>query len=118
MKKLLLSSSLFVAMLTLSACPAPNAADSGTNTDSGSNGSASGNANVGAGANLQASSLTKAQYIQILTCAKGKNPAAAAAFDAQINAVNAIPDSTWAVVAAQAQFQASLNQAVAAACGV
>ncbi len=116
MKKIILSSGLFLVLLTLSACPAPNAADGSSNGST--DGSTSGNVNVGVDGNLQATSLTKAQYIQILTCAKGKNPAAAVAFDAQINAINSIPESSWAVIASQAQFQASLNQAVAAACGV
>lgn len=111
MKNIILSSGLLLALLSLSACPAPNAADGTTN---GSN--TSGNTTVGG--SLQASSLTKVQYIQILQCAKAKNPAAAAAFEAQINAINSIPDSSWAIIASQTQFQASLNLAVAEACGV
>lgn len=85
-----------VSMLLLTACgPAPNAngtgTGTGTDTGTGTGANASGNATA-----------SKSAYIAALTCIKNKTPDAnqKAAIDANIAAVNAVPDTTWAAVSA------------------
>lgn len=103
------------ALSLLSACATPNGSSpaNGTTTGTGSSGtgtsaSASGNATA-----------TKQAYIQALTCIKGKSTTAdqRAAIDANIAAVNMVPDSTWAAVSASmtVSYNAWL-QAIGGAC--
>ena len=76
-----------------SASPSPS---SGNTT--GGNASAGGSTTVGAGGAL----ATKQAYINFLNCLKTQ-PAyasASAGIDAQIAAINQVPDSTWAQVSA------------------
>lgn len=118
MKKSLLFSGLLCLALSLSACPTtgvPGGANSpgSENTEPGNNtgNTAGGNASVGGNV-----SISKAQYVQMLQCLATQNTALAAAVNAQIAAVNAIPEASWAAVAANAEYQTYIQQATAAAC--
>jgi hypothetical protein len=119
MKKQFIFSGLLCLALSLSACPTtgvPGGANTpadgsstGNNTNTG--GSTGGNASVGGSA-----SISKAQYVQMLQCLASKNTQMTAVVNAQIAAINAIPESSWATVAANAEYQAYIQQASAAAC--
>lgn len=119
MNKSLLFSGLLCLALSLSACPTtgvPGGANTpaeGSTTDNNNNSGAAagGNASVGGSA-----SISKAQYVQMLQCLATKNTEMSAVINAQIAAVNAIPEASWAAVAANAEYQTYIQQATAAAC--
>ncbi|MGV3525162.1 MAG: hypothetical protein ACO1RX_13105 [Candidatus Sericytochromatia bacterium] len=102
-----------VAALTLTAC-GPNPA-AGTNPN-GSN-TASGNTATGSASVI----ATKQAYINFLNCAKNQSaatPEQKTLIDIQINAVNNIPDSTWANVSTAMSANADVwIKAYGAACG-
>ena len=117
MKKSLPFSGLLCLALSLSACPSTeipggaNSPEEGSATNNNSGTTTGGNASVGGSV-----SISKAQYVQMLQCLATKNTQMAAVVNAQIAAINAIPEASWAAVSANAEYQTYLQQATAAAC--
>lgn len=101
-----------VAALTLTACGPNPAASTNANGTNGSGSTATGSASV---------TTTKQAYINFLNCAKNQSaatPEQKTLIDIQINAVNNIPDSTWANVSTAMAANADVwIKAYGAACG-
>lgn len=99
------------AVLSLLAACGPNPAAG--NNPAGSNGTGTGTGtDTPTGTGTASGALTKQVYLNFLNCIKAKVPAdAQAAINANIAAVNAVPDSTWAQVSASltTQYQVWLN---------
>lgn len=97
---------------SLSACDNPAASD---------NANADGTDNSGTSTSAGVSSITKAQYIALLECYGSKSPESKAIIDQVKVNVNLIPDATWAAATAGAggaAFQAQMDAALKAGCGV